>query len=60
MVSVALGHFRSADFCLRTSQVAVELAYMFRVMDGKITEHWAVRDDLGMLQKLGAISPPAS
>jgi predicted ester cyclase len=35
--------------------VSVELAHMFRLRDGKITEHWAVRDDLGMMQQLGAI-----
>jgi len=29
--------------------------HIFRVRDGKITEHWAVRDDLGMLQQLGAM-----
>lgn len=32
---------------------------MFRVIDGKIIEHWAVRDDLGMLQ-LNAITPPTN
>lgn len=35
--------------------ISVELAHMFRVHDGKIVEHWAVRDDLGMLQQLGAL-----
>ena len=39
-------------------RVAVELAHLFRVVEGKITEHWAVRDDLGMLQQLGAIAAP--
>ena len=34
--------------------VSVELAHMFRVRDGLICEHWAVRDDLAMLQQLGA------
>jgi predicted ester cyclase len=33
--------------------VSVELAHMFRIRDGKIAEHWAVRDDLGMMQQLG-------
>jgi predicted ester cyclase len=36
--------------------VAVELAHMFRVQDGRIAEHWAVRDDLGMMQQLGAVA----
>ncbi|MGW6278096.1 ester cyclase [Kribbella sp. NPDC055071] len=36
--------------------VSVELAHMFRVKDGLISEHWAVRDDLGMMQQLGALS----
>ena len=40
--------------------VAVELAHMFRVTAGKITEHWAVRDDLGMLRQLNAITNPGS
>jgi predicted ester cyclase len=35
--------------------VAVELAHMFRLRDGKIAEHWAVRDDLGMMQQLGVV-----
>jgi len=38
--------------------VAVELAHMFRVSDGKISEHWAIRDDLGMMQQLDALPPP--
>ncbi len=35
--------------------VSVELAHMFRLEDGKIAEHWAVRDDLGMMQQLGVL-----
>ena len=27
---------------------------IYRVSDGKIAEHWAVRDDLNMLQQIGA------
>ncbi|MFI9388329.1 ester cyclase [Kutzneria sp. NPDC052558] len=26
--------------------------HVFRLADGKFTEHWAVRDDLGLLQQL--------
>ncbi len=40
--------------------VAVELAHMFRLSDGKIIEHWAVRDDLGLMQQLGVIAGPAT
>ena len=27
----------------------------FRIREGKIVEHWAVRDDLGLMKQLGAI-----
>jgi predicted ester cyclase len=39
-------------------RVAVELVHIFRLEDGKIAEHWAVRDDLGMMQQLGALPQP--
>jgi predicted ester cyclase len=29
--------------------------HMFRIADGKIAEHWAARDDLGMLRQLGVL-----
>jgi predicted ester cyclase len=28
---------------------------VYRVVDGRVREHWAVRDDFGMLRRLGAI-----
>ncbi len=28
---------------------------IYRIRDGKIREHWAVRDDLSMLRQLGII-----
>ena len=31
-----------------------------RIADGKVVEHWAVRDDLGFLQQLGAAPATAS
>lgn len=36
----------------------VQQIHIFRVENGKIAEHWAVRDDLGMLQQLGVIATP--
>ena len=30
--------------------------HIYRIADGKITEHWALRDDIGMLQQLGVIN----
>lgn len=37
---------------------SVSHIHMFRIEFGKIAEHWAVRDDLGLLVQLGAIGPP--
>ncbi len=38
----------------------VHQVHIFRVVDGKITEHWAVRDDFDLLLQLGAISRPTA
>lgn len=35
---------------------AVQQSHWFRVSDGKVAEHWAVRDDLGMMRQLGVLS----
>jgi steroid delta-isomerase-like uncharacterized protein len=32
---------------------AVQQIHVFRVQDGKIAEHWAARDDVGMMAQLG-------
>jgi predicted ester cyclase len=34
----------------------VHHVHIYRVADGKITEHWALRDDVSMLRQLGLIS----
>jgi predicted ester cyclase len=34
---------------------AAQQSHWFRVADGKVAEHWAVRDDLGMMQQLGVM-----
>lgn len=33
--------------------------HWLRLEDGRAAEHWAVRDDLGMLIQLGVVQPPA-
>ena len=38
--------------------ISVDVIDIFRVKDGKILEHWAVADMLGLMQQLGVISPP--
>jgi steroid delta-isomerase-like uncharacterized protein len=35
---------------------SVKHVHIYRVVDGKIREHWAVRDDVSMLRQLGAIA----
>ena len=34
---------------------SVQHMHMYRVEDGKLTEHWACRDDLGQLRQLGLL-----
>jgi steroid delta-isomerase-like uncharacterized protein len=38
-------------------RVNAQQSHWFRVVDGKLAEHWAVRDDLVMLQQLGVMRP---
>lgn len=37
---------------------SVRQMHLHRLRDGQIVEHWAVREDLGMLQQLGVIPAP--
>jgi steroid delta-isomerase-like uncharacterized protein len=37
---------------------AMASIHIFRLADGKLVEHWAEQDSLGMLQQLGAVPPP--
>jgi ketosteroid isomerase-like protein len=37
-----------------------EVAFIYRLAGGRITERWAVRDDLGFLTRLGAMTPQQS
>jgi predicted ester cyclase len=34
---------------------SVEHVHIYRIDDGQIAEHWVVRDDLGMMQQIGAV-----
>lgn len=36
---------------------AVTQSHWFRIQDGKVIEHWANRDDLGMAKQLGWVPP---
>lgn len=37
---------------------SVEHIHIFRITDGKLSEHWAVRDDLDMIRQLGFVPSP--
>jgi predicted ester cyclase len=47
------GSFRGIE--IPTGPYSREFAVMYRFVDGRIAERWAVRDDLGMMQQLGAL-----
>jgi predicted ester cyclase len=36
---------------------SVDHIHVYRIADGKIAEHWVVRDDFGMMRQIGALSP---
>jgi steroid delta-isomerase-like uncharacterized protein len=40
------------------NRFSVEHMHVYRIADGQIAEHWVVRDDLGMMKQIGAISTP--
>lgn len=48
-----------ASFPETGRRFAVTQSHWFRIKDGKVTEHWANRDDLGMGMQLGW-GPPAA
>jgi predicted ester cyclase len=39
------------------AEFAWTFMHLFRIEDGRVAEHWACRDDLGLLQQLGAWRP---
>jgi predicted ester cyclase len=39
-------------------EVTVTLFITYRIVDGKIAEHWILSDDLSLLQQIGAIPAP--
>ena len=49
------GQFRGFDVPAGT--ITRDSAFMFRVKDGRITDRWAIRDDLAMMAQLGAVQP---
>ena len=56
------GYWRASSFRgvpTPEGQISTALAHLFRLRDGLIAEHWAVRDDLGMMQQLGVMPSPA-
>jgi len=50
------GSFRGFDVPRGT--YTRDTAFAYRLVDGRIAERWAIRDDLAMLLQLGALRPP--
>jgi len=38
---------------------AMKTAHFFRARDGRLCEHWGIRDELDVLFQVGALHPPA-
>ncbi|GAA3091504.1 ketosteroid isomerase-like protein [Kribbella aluminosa] len=52
------GSFRG--FELSAGVVSRDVAFAYRFRDGRISERWAIRDDLAMVHQLGASNPGES
>jgi predicted ester cyclase len=50
-----VGHVPAAGRSVTWDAIAI-----FRLRDGRIVEEWVSRDELGMMQQLGAVPQPAS
>jgi hypothetical protein len=40
-------------------EVAYDYVHIVRFRDGKVVDHWGVRDDLTLMRQLGVLPPPA-
>jgi predicted ester cyclase len=40
----------------KDGRFSVEHVHIYRISEGRIAEHWVVRDDLAMMQQLGAVT----
>jgi predicted ester cyclase len=49
------GSFRGFD--VPRGRCTRDTAFAYRLVDGRIAERWAIRDDLAMLLQLGALQP---
>jgi len=54
-LGMALGSIADLGIPPTGERVAAQQSHWFRVADGKVAEHWAVRDALGMMRQLGVM-----
>ena len=54
---VGAGLPRIRDLAITGKRVPWTQVHIFRVAEGKITEHWAVRDDYGMVESIVGSGP---
>jgi predicted ester cyclase len=52
------GRFRGID--IPGGHYRYDVAFMYRLRDGRIAERWAPRDDLGMILQLTNVSPQSA
>jgi predicted ester cyclase len=54
---VGNGFPRMAGLPVHGNRVTWSQVHVFRIADGRVTEHWAVRDDAAMLDQLSTEGP---
>ncbi len=57
-VLIEIPNSAAMSLCVLSRSMRSSVAHRFRLRDGRIVAHWAVRDDLRAMIQSGVIRPP--